>query len=134
MMNGAGHREGALRSMFYYDRMSTLDIEAIRKKLEEERALLLARSIPPVEAARGDEADLAATAQAKEQSMWLANDQKQRLALIDKALARIASGKYGICDSCGMRIAPERMEANPHAVLCIACQSRSEKRPSSRPR
>ncbi len=112
----------------------SLDVDAIRKKLEEERVLLLARSIPPIEAAKGDEADLAATAQAKEQSMWLKNDQKQRLALIDQALARIAAGKYGICDNCGKPIAAERMQANPHATLCIECQSKSEKRPASRAR
>jgi RNA polymerase-binding protein DksA len=111
-----------------------LDIEAVRKRLEEERVQLLARSIPPVETAKGDEGDLAQTAQAKERSMWLANDQKQRLAQIDQVLSRIAAGKYGICDMCGKPIAPERMEANPHAILCIACQSKSEKRPASRAR
>ncbi len=112
----------------------SLDIESIRRKLEEERKQILARPIPPVEAARGDEADLASVAQAKEQSMWLANDQKQRLAVIDQALARIAAGKYGICDSCGKPIAQERMEAMPHATLCIQCQSKSEKRPAFRTR
>lgn len=105
-----------------------LDVEAIRKKLEEERAQLLARSIPPPEAAKGDDADLAAMAQAKEQAQWLANDQKQRLAQIDQALARIAAGKYGICDRCGKPIAPERMEAIPHATLCIQCQAKLEKK------
>jgi DnaK suppressor protein len=110
-----------------------LDVQTVRKHLEEERAQLLARSIPSVEPAKGDEADLAATAQAKEQSMWLANDQKQRLAQIDQALSRIASGKYGICDRCGQPIASERMKAVPHATLCIQCQSKSEKRPASRP-
>ncbi len=104
------------------------DIESIKSKLEEERKQILARPIPPIEVARGDEADLAAVAQAKEQSMWLANDQKQRLAVIDQALARIAAGRYGICDSCGQPIAPERMEAMPHATMCIQCQSKSEKR------
>ncbi len=111
-----------------------LDTQAIRRKLEEERAQLLARSIPPIESAKGDEGDLAQTAQAKERSMWLANDQKQRLAQIDQALARIAAGKYGICDRCGKPIVPERLEANPHATLCIGCQSKSEKRPASRGR
>lgn len=106
----------------------TLDTEAVRKKLEEERAQLLSRSIPPPEAAKGDEADMAAMAQAKEQSLWLANDQKQRLAQIDQALARIVAGKYGICDRCGKPIAPARMEAIPHATLCIDCQSKSEKK------
>src|SRR3990172_3087462 len=112
------------------DMKKELDIEAVRKKLEEERAQLLARPIPPVEAAKGDEGDLASMAQAKERSMWLANDQKQRLAMIDQALARIAMGKYGVCDNCGQPIARERMQANPHATLCIQCQSKSEKKKS----
>ncbi len=107
---------------------TSLDVEAIRKKLREEREQLLARSIPPVEAAKGDEADLAAMQQAKEQSMWLANDQKRRLAQNDRALARLDEGKYGICDNCGQSIAPERMEAIPDAMLCIACQAKLEKK------
>jgi DnaK suppressor protein len=105
-----------------------LDIQAIKNKLEEERARIMARAIPLPEPAKGDEADLAAMAQAREQAQWLANDQKQRLAQIDQALARIAGGKYGICDLCGKPIAVERMEAVPQAVLCIECQSKSEKK------
>lgn len=105
-----------------------LDLEALRKRLEEERAQLLARAIPPPEPAKGDEADLAAMHQAREQAQWLANDQKQRLAEIDKVLARIAAGTYGICESCGKPIAPERLQAKPQATLCIECQSKLEKK------
>lgn len=105
-----------------------LDIESARAKLEEERTQLLARSIPSPEIARGDEADLAAMEQAKERALWLANDQKQRLAQIDQALARMAAGTYGICDACGKPIAPARMEANPLATLCIEDQAKLEKK------
>lgn len=105
-----------------------IDLATVRKKLVEEREQLLARSIPPPEIARGDEADLAAMAQAKEQSRWLENDQKKRLAQIDQALTRIDDGKYGICDNCGKPIAPERLEAMPHATMCINCQSKLEKK------
>ena len=105
-----------------------IDVEVARKKLEEERAQLLARSIPSPEPARGDEADLAAMEQAKERALWLANDQKQRLAQVDQALARINAGTYGICDICGKPIALERMEANPLATLCIEDQAKTEKK------
>ena len=105
-----------------------IDIDAVRKKLEQERAILLARTIPPPEPARGDEADLAAMAQLKESALRQANDQKQRLAQIDLVLARIAAGTYGICDACGKPIAPERMEANPLATLCIEDQAKIEKK------
>jgi RNA polymerase-binding protein DksA len=106
----------------------SLLINSVRRRLEKERADLLARPIPVPEAARGDEADMAAMTQAKSQSMWLAREQKTQLALIDAALARIASGKYGICDTCGNPIAPERLEAMPHATMCVQCQSKSEKK------
>jgi len=66
--------------------------------------------------------------QAREQAQWLEKDQKQRLAEIDKVLARIAAGKYGVCDNCGKPILPERLEAKPHATLCIECQSKLEKK------
>lgn len=106
----------------------TLDLQALRKQLEDERAQLLARAIPPPEPAKGDEADLAAMHQAREQARWLENDQKQRLAEIDKVLALIAAGKYGICEHCGKPIAPERLQAKPQATLCIDCQTKLEKK------
>lgn len=105
-----------------------MNLETVKRKLAEERATLLAREIPAPEFARGDEGDLAGAEQAKERSLWLANDQKQRLAQIDHVLARIEAGKYGICDSCGKPIPVERMEANPLATMDIACQSKSEKK------
>ena len=89
---------------------------------------MLARAIPPPEPAKGDEADMAAMHQAREQAQWLEKDQKQRLAEIDKVLARIAAGKYGVCDDCGKPIPPERLEAKPQATLCIECQSKVEKK------
>jgi RNA polymerase-binding protein DksA len=105
-----------------------LDFQALRKQLEEERTQLRARAIPEPEPAKGDEADMAAMHQAREQARWLENDQKQRLAEIDKVLARIAAGQYGICESCGKSIAPERLQAKPQATLCIECQSKLEKK------
>lgn len=42
------------------------------------------------------------------------------------ALDRLDRGIYGTCQACGEPIAIERLEAIPHARLCIAC-------PRSRP-
>ena len=46
---------------------------------------------------------------------------REAIEEIDAALARLVAGNYGICDSCGARIPPERLEAIPHARLCVAC-------------
>ena len=47
------------------------------------------------------------------------------IADIDGALARIAEGTYGICQSCGVEISELRLEALPATTLCVDCASRN---------
>jgi DnaK suppressor protein len=42
---------------------------------------------------------------------------------IDAALAKIAAGTYGFCESCGNPVPGARLEALPHARLCVSCKS-----------
>jgi DnaK suppressor protein len=42
---------------------------------------------------------------------------------IDRALAKLDDGNYGICDACGEAIAQERLEALPWATLCVRCKA-----------
>lgn len=105
-----------------------VDLETIRKQLLEERNELLKRDQAPVETAVGDEADLAAMAESKERELWLANDTRQRLELIDKALGRIANGTYGKCTNCGKPIPEERLLAMPLTAYDVECQSKLEKK------
>ena len=49
------------------------------------------------------------------------------LQAIDAALARIEDGTFGTCQSCGQQIAPERLEALPHATQCLDCKRREER-------
>jgi DnaK suppressor protein len=42
---------------------------------------------------------------------------------IDRALAKLADGTYGVCDVCGTAIAEERLEALPWAILCVSCKA-----------
>jgi DnaK suppressor protein len=43
-------------------------------------------------------------------------------------LKRVADGSFGECVDCGEAIARARLEANPAAERCIACQERAETR------
>ena len=43
---------------------------------------------------------------------------------IDKALAKIDAGTYGVCDSCGEAIPVARLEALPASSLCVDCASK----------
>jgi len=42
---------------------------------------------------------------------------------IDRALAKIDDGSYGICEQCGQAIPKERLRALPYAALCVSCKS-----------
>jgi DnaK suppressor protein len=42
---------------------------------------------------------------------------------IDWALEKIVAGTYGLCERCGEQIPEARLEALPHATLCVACKS-----------
>lgn len=43
---------------------------------------------------------------------------------VDHALARIKSGDYGICESCGTAIPIERLDVLPYTTLCVECAAR----------
>jgi DnaK suppressor protein len=42
---------------------------------------------------------------------------------IDRSLAKIDAGTYGICEKCGEPIPKERLRALPYAALCVKCKS-----------
>jgi RNA polymerase-binding transcription factor DksA len=43
------------------------------------------------------------------------------LRAIEAALNRIESGSFGLCAKCGEPISKERLDAVPHAALCMEC-------------
>jgi RNA polymerase-binding transcription factor DksA len=42
---------------------------------------------------------------------------------LDRAVARVASGEYWVCERCGGPIATGRLEARPATRICIGCTS-----------
>jgi DnaK suppressor protein len=50
----------------------------------------------------------------------------RQLEEIDRALADIDAGLYGICRECGEEIAKARLKILPFATRCVACQARLE--------
>jgi DnaK suppressor protein len=44
------------------------------------------------------------------------------LARIERALVKIDSGNYGICEGCGNKIPPERLAIDPAVRLCVNCE------------
>ncbi len=42
---------------------------------------------------------------------------------VEHALQKYEAGTYGLCDSCGQAIELARLEAMPHASLCLTCKA-----------
>lgn len=45
---------------------------------------------------------------------------------IEKAIARIDDGKYGMCEDCNNGISSQRLEVRPETRFCAECLSRKE--------
>ncbi len=52
--------------------------------------------------------------------------ERKLLVKIKKAIDRLDSEDFGVCDSCGEDISMERLEARPVTTLCIDCKTKQE--------
>ncbi|HEX6009050.1 MAG TPA: TraR/DksA C4-type zinc finger protein [Actinomycetota bacterium] len=55
----------------------------------------------------------------RERDLSIENNVRDLLGKIDRALARMDDGTYGICSRCGKPIEKARLKALPYADLCI---------------
>ncbi|MFH1942196.1 MAG: TraR/DksA C4-type zinc finger protein [bacterium] len=62
----------------------------------------------------------------QEQNFLYAQRDSRLLYHIDMALERIEEDIYGLCENCGLPISKDRLEALPHARLCISCKAQEE--------
>jgi RNA polymerase-binding protein DksA len=73
-------------------------------------------------------ADQGTDAEEREKAFLLASKSGRLLYHIDEALRRIKDKTYGKCQECGEEISLTRLEAVPHARLCIDCKEEEEKK------
>jgi DnaK suppressor protein len=78
-----------------------------------------------------DEIDLASSEYTQSMIFRLRDREKFLLAKIDKALGRIESGAFGICEKCEEEISLKRLEARPVTTLCIRCKEEQEQEEKS---
>jgi RNA polymerase-binding transcription factor DksA len=73
-------------------------------------------------------AELGTAASTCESNLMLSQFDQRTLSQVDAALARIASGTYGICTATGRRIPKSRLNAVPYAEHCIEYARQLERR------
>jgi RNA polymerase-binding protein DksA len=64
----------------------------------------------------------------REKTFLFASREGKFLNYLDDALKRIENGTYGFCTDCGKLIEKGRLEAVPHAQLCVQCKLRKSRR------
>jgi DnaK suppressor protein len=107
-----------------------LEVEAVELRSDIERAEsdIASRLSDTTGDAGDDQADAGAKTFEREHDLALTYTARELLAQADHALARMADGSYGTCESCGEPIGKARLQAFPRAVLCVSCKQREERR------
>jgi DnaK suppressor protein len=106
-----------------------VEVEAQLKELEES-SFSTPQSELTGEAAFDEEfADAGTATFERERDLSIENNSRDLLVKIEKALARMDDGAYGLCERCGRPIEKARIKALPYATLCI-----KDARASVRPR
>jgi len=59
----------------------------------------------------------------RERDLALSAQARASVDEIDRALAKMDAGTYGICERCGTPIPKARLKALPYAALCVRCKS-----------
>jgi DnaK suppressor protein len=73
-----------------------------------------------------DSVDGAVESGSEDISAELAEMKARELHQIERALARLKQGQYGICELCQAKIAVARLNAVPYGTTCIDCQREME--------
>ena len=99
--------------------------EALRQELQEDRSKLAGDvGDAHVVLDRKDQADL--VIQAGVDDAEYTRDLRE-LAQVEAALRRLDTGRFGLCEDCGEAIAAQRLNVQPWASRCMACQTKFEK-------
>src|SRR5678815_2632276 len=122
--------------------LSRKDIDAFTRRLQARRRELIAEIRHEMEGGEDENAarlrdeydgldphdDRAIGDWVRDVGMAQSARESAELQAVEAALKRIADDTYGECVDCGEMIARARLDANPAAARCIACQQRAETR------
>ena len=105
-------------------------LENEKKRLKEQLEQLKANH--PAEDRRegspfGKREEEAAEASELENRLALQKRILDQMAEVDHSLDKFENKTYGLCEKCGQPINPERLEALPHARLCLSCKAKQAK-------
>jgi RNA polymerase-binding protein DksA len=98
-------------------------LATMRRELEQRHERIAKHTRHRDEPLPSDFAEQATELENGETLVALDREAEEEMARIDLALRRLDDGTYGSCASCAEPINQKRLEAIPHASLCIDCAS-----------
>ena len=112
---------------------ATTDFDLLHRCLEDERERLIERleterlAIGQRQDGNGHKSEDEAATESLEswKRLLLEKQLREQIAEVERAMRKFEEGTYGLCDACGLPIAPERLEALPWATLCFNCKTRT---------
>lgn len=124
----AGERPWTAREIAVVRAELDEELTRLRSEIDEAAAELADMLRDAGDGAGDDQADTGSKTFEREHEMSLANNTRDMLTQVERALQRIDEGSYGVCETCGNPIGKARLQAFPRATQCLACKQREERR------
>ena len=100
--------------------------DALLAQIDAQRGGPISRADAASDALDKSEDDNAQIQTGRDIAFAINEHETAELLAIDASLLRIKEGVYGLCVDCGTHIPSARMDAAPHTLRCLACQTTFE--------
>ena len=100
--------------------------DALLAQIDAQRGGPLSRADAASDALDKSEDDNAQIQSGRDVAFAINEHETAELLDIEAALLRIKEGVYGLCVNCGTHIPAPRIDAAPHTMRCVACQTSFE--------
>jgi len=115
----------AVTSQKYKHRL-VVERDALLAQIDAQRGGPISRADAASDALDKSEDDNAQIQTGRDVAFAINEHETAELLAIEAALLRIKEGVYGLCVNCGSHIPAPRIDAAPHTLRCIACQTTFE--------
>ena len=109
-----------------YKHRLVVERDALLAQIDAQRGGPMSRADAASEALDKSEDDNAQIQSGRDVAFAINEHEAAELLDIEAALLRIKEGVYGLCVDCGTHIPAARMDAAPHTLRCLACQTTFE--------
>ncbi|WP_261833642.1 TraR/DksA family transcriptional regulator [Vibrio ishigakensis] len=92
---------------------------SLKEEIDAQNSVHLANAMKKYDCSLTDFADAASQSEQSYKSLILLNNNKEKLRLVERAIAKLKKGTYGVSELTGMPIPFERLKLVPWATTCI---------------